>query len=144
MDGGLIASDSPPPLKAIRILFSGVLGMHAAMVVTQPFLAGMFLSGLVDAIQVHGIIGSALPAVGLLQIVTAVLLWRPGGGPLWPLQISSVLFLAEGFQVVMGYTGALGMHLPLGVAIVAGTVAMFIWSLVWRPAQRSPGIGSQV
>lgn len=138
------AASSQHPSKAIRILFSGVLGMHAALVVAQPFLAGMFLSGLVDAIQVHGIIGSTLPALGLLQIIAAVLLWRPGRGPLWPLQISSVLFFAEGFQVLMGYTGALAMHLPLGVAIVASTVAMFIWSLVWRPDQRSPGVGSQV
>ena len=136
-----LSPHSPP--KGIRILFSGVLGVHAALVVAQPFLAGMFLSGLVDAIRVHAIIGSTLPALGLLQVAAAWVLWRPGGGPLWPLQISAVLVLAEGLQVAMGYTGALAMHLPLGVAIVAGTVVMFIWSLAWRPVPESAGSGAQ-
>ena len=143
MHAPITLSRRPPP-KVIRVFFSGVLGVHATLVVAQPFLAGMFLSGLVDAIQVHRIIGHTLPAVGLLQVVAALLLWRPGGGPLWPLQISAVLFFAEVIQVVLGYAGALGMHLPLGVAIVAGTVVMFVWSLAWRPSQESAGSGAQV
>lgn len=132
------------PPKLIRTFFSGVLGVHALLAVAQPFLAGMFLSGLVDAIQVHRVIGTSLPVFGLLQIVAAVLLWRPGRGPLWPLQISAVVFFAEGVQVVLGYAGALSMHLPLGVAIVGGTVAMFIWSVAWRPNQESARSGAMM
>jgi len=131
------AQSEPAPRRprATRALLVTVLGIHAAAAVGQPFLAGAYLSGNVDAIDVHSVSGFMLSLVCLVQLVVAVLFWRPGGGPLWPVWATAVLFLAESVQIGMGFVRALAVHVPLGVAIVGAAVAMFWWSLVWRPAR---------
>jgi hypothetical protein len=139
VSAGTDATAAAPPVatgrrpRVTRALLIAVLGVHAAAAAAQPFLAGAYLSGQFDAIEIHGINGSLLAGWSILQIVVAVLFWRPGHGPGWPALATLVLFLAEGAQTGTGYTGQLGIHVPVGVAIVGGTVAMFIWSLVWRP-----------
>lgn len=119
--------------KVTRVLLIFVLFVHAVVAVAQPVSAGVYLNGEFDAIGIHGILGSALSAWVMVQLAVALLFWRPGHGPWWPAAATAVLFLLEGLQVGMGYTGQLAIHIPLGVAIVGGTVAMFVWSLVWRP-----------
>jgi hypothetical protein len=119
--------------RVTRALLVAVLGAHAVAAAAQPFLAGAYLSGQFDAIGLHGTNGSLMSAWCLLQFVVAVLFWRPGRGPGWPALATVAVFLAEGAQTGTGYAGQLGIHVPLGVAIVGGTVAMFIWSLAWRP-----------
>ena len=110
-----------------------VLLLHTAAVVAQPLLAGRYLSGDVDAMGAHSLNGTMLPLLSMLQIVAAVLFWRPGRGPFWPIPASVALFVAEGVQIGMGYSRTLGVHIPLGVAIVTTTVGLFVWSLAWRP-----------
>lgn len=122
--------------RATRALLIVVLFVHAGFAAAQPFFAGAFLSGSVDAIAVHSIIGNTLPGWCILQIPVTALFWWPGRGPWWPLLATVVLFVAESVQLGTGYAGALAAHIPLGVAIVATTVVMFVWSLVWRPALR--------
>lgn len=111
-----------------------VLGVHALMAVTQPIMAGSYLSGNVDAIAVHGAVGSSLIFVGMVQVVVAALAAWPGGGPWWPVPATLALVVAEVVQVSAGYARTLGLHIPLGVAIVGSTVAMFVWSLTRRAA----------
>lgn len=120
--------------RVTRVLLIVVLGIHALAAAGQPFLAGAYLSGDVDAIDVHSVSGSMLVLVSLVQFVIAVLFWRPGRGPLWPALATAALFFAEIMQVAVGYVRVLAVHVPLGVAIVGAAVAMFWWSLVWRPA----------
>lgn len=119
--------------RVTRLLLILVLFVHAVLAAAQPVLAGFYLDGEFDAIGVHGIIGSTLSGWVMVQLVVAVLFWRPGHGPWWPAVATVALLFLEGVQVGMGYLGELAVHIPLGVAIVGGTVAMFVWSLVWRP-----------
>ncbi|HEY0637040.1 MAG TPA: hypothetical protein VGD67_05280 [Pseudonocardiaceae bacterium] len=128
------AATAPSRPRVTRVLLVVVLALHAALAVLQPIFAGSYLSGSIDAMTVHGISGSLVTVVCLAQLVVAALFWRPGRGPAWPLLATVALFLAEGVQLGVGYTRTLAIHLPLGVAIVGCTVAMFIWSLAWRPA----------
>ncbi len=60
------------------------LVLHAALVVAQPILAGYFLSGNVDAITIHGSIGSTVWMVAMIQFVVAAIYWLVGGGRVWP------------------------------------------------------------
>jgi hypothetical protein len=54
--------------------------VHLVMVLAQPVLAGLFLTGNVDAITVHGTLGSVLAAVSLVLIAaTLVYVLRRGG-----------------------------------------------------------------
>jgi len=108
--------------------------LHAGLVVAQPILAGYFLSGDVDAMNVHGPIGSTLWMVSMIQFVAAFFYWLVGGGRIWPLLLSVVLFLAEFVQLTYGYLQNFAVHVPLGTAIVVAVVWMTIWS--FRPAAR--------
>jgi hypothetical protein len=118
------------------VLLRSMLVLHAAAVVTQPVMAGMYLNGEVDAMNVHSPIGSTLWMITMLQILVALLYWRPGGGRLWPLLATVVLFFAEFTQMTLGHTRTLAVHVPLGVSIVVGVVLFTVWS--FRPAARRP------
>jgi hypothetical protein len=130
-----VDTHAPPVVSRPRTtlwLLRAVITVHLVAVLCQPVFAGMFLTGDIDAITVHGTIGSLLAAVDLLVIGATLLYVLGGRGKLWVLPVSVVLFLAVGFQIGMGYSRQLQLHVPLGVAIVTGTVLMAIW--VWSPS----------
>jgi hypothetical protein len=117
-------------LVALRI----TLVLHAVLIVAQPILAGYFLSGNVDAMNIHGPIGSSVWLVALIQFVVAAIYWLGGGGRSWPAVLTAVLFVAEFVQLVFGYQRNFAVHVPLGTAIVITVVWMTVWS--FRPTAR--------
>jgi hypothetical protein len=117
----------PVPLVLMRI----VVTVHALAVFAQPVLAGQFLDGNAGMVKVHGGVAVLIELLGMIQIPVAVLLWRPGRGPLWPAGLSVVLFFVESMQVGFGYARMLALHVPLGVTIVGVMLLLLIW--VWRP-----------
>ena len=105
-------------------------------VLGQPVLAGMYLTGDVDAIGVHGLVGSLL-AVGAMAVIGAALAYvLAGRGRLWVLPVSVLLFLAVGFQIAAGFARQLELHVPLGVLIVTTSVLLVGW--VWTPLAARP------
>jgi cytochrome b561 len=111
-------------LVVLRIL----LVIHAVLVAAQPILAGYFLSGEVDAMSWHGSIGSSLFLIATVQLIAAILYWRPGGGRAWPAFVTLGLIVAELTQVVFGYAQNFAVHVPLGTAIVITVLWMTVWS----------------
>jgi hypothetical protein len=105
--------------------------LEVALGLMQTALAGGFLGGDYGALDLHATNASILGVVCLAQLVSAVLLWKPGRGPGWPALWTAVLFLAEGGQISLGYARVLAVHVPLGVAIVVALVLMARWA--WRP-----------
>lgn len=103
-------------------LFRAVVTVESLMVLAQSLFAGGFLSGDYDLLEVHSVNATATAGVCLVLVVAAVLLWRPGGGPRWPIAASTALFLAEAGQIALGITRKLTIHVPLGVII---TIAVF-------------------
>lgn len=80
--------------------------------------------------ETHVMIGLVAHLIGLLQLVAALLLWRPGRGAGWPVLASLGLLLlgiAQHFLLAIG----LGAHVPNGVALFGLTVIMLVW--VWSP-----------
>lgn len=119
-------------LWTLRFLLTG----HLVAVLAQPVLAGRYLTGDVDAIKAHGLIGS-LMALGAMVLIAGALAYVVGGrGRLWVLPVMVLLFLAEGFQIGMGYSRQLHLHVPLGVAIVVAAVLLAAW--VWTPSAARP------
>jgi hypothetical protein len=102
--------------------------LHAGLLSAQPILAGYFLSGDVDAMNIHGPIGSTVWMLAMLQFVVAVLYWLAGGGRGWPVLLTVVLFFAEFVQLTFGYLQNFAVHVPLGTAIVVTVVWMTVWS----------------
>jgi hypothetical protein len=130
---------APPVVRTPRLslwFLRTVLTVHLVAVLAQPVLAGLFLTGDVDAITVHGTIGTFVVLFGLVVVAATIAYVLGGRGRLWVLPVAVVLFLAEGFQVGMGYSRQLQIHVPLGVAIVTTAVLLAVW--VWSPSARRP------
>ncbi|GHE05477.1 hypothetical protein GCM10010339_41470 [Streptomyces alanosinicus] len=113
-------------------LFRALVTCEAALAVGQAVLAGSFLSGHYGALDLHALNAMATGLTAVAMVVAALLLWRPGGGPVWPALTGFTLFGAEAGQIAMGYGRVLAIHVPLGVAIIACTFLMLVWA--WRPA----------
>jgi hypothetical protein len=121
-------------------LLRAVTTAHLVLVAVQPVLAGLFLTGDVDAITVHGTIGSAL-AVVTMALVAVTLVYVVRRGRLWVVPVAVALFLVVGFQIGMGYARVLQVHVPLGVAIMTGMALLTVW--VWSPSAARPRGGAR-
>lgn len=117
---------APGLLPALRIL---VTAQAVGLIVAASF-AGRAVGGGDDLAETHVMAGMVVHLIALLQIVAAVLVWRPGRGAGWPALASLVLFLA-GMAQHLSWE-ALGTHVPSGVAMFGLTVAVLIWA--WSPA----------
>lgn len=117
-------------LQVLRILVT----VHMLAVCVQPVLAGMYLSGDFDALNVHAINASVVTSLSLFQLIGAVVFWLAGRGRGWPAVCALALFVAETLQIGYGYARELYLHIPLGVAIVVGSLPLTVW--VWQAAAR--------
>jgi hypothetical protein len=109
--------------------------IQLVLVLVQPVLAGLFLTGDVDAIEVHAAVATAVAFVELALIGVAVA-YTVVRGRLWVLPASVALLVAVGLQMAVGYNRALQFHIPLGVVIVAMSVLLAVWA--WTPAAARP------
>lgn len=55
--------------------------------------------------------------IGYLALLVAILWWRPGRGPAWPIAVAAVSLVAIAAQIVVGFARLLQVHIPLGVSI---------------------------
>ncbi|GAA0946936.1 hypothetical protein [Pseudonocardia zijingensis] len=124
-------------LWALRFLLTG----HLLAVLAQPVLAGRYLTGDVDAMEVHGLVGSLLALVAMALVAGAIAYVLVGRGRLWLLPVTVLVFLAEGFQIGAGHSRQLELHVPLGVAIVVTAVLLAAW--VWTPSAARPRGGAR-
>lgn len=126
---------SPPPVAGWAVWTLRIITTLAAvLVLVQPVLAGLFVTGDVGKLEMHSMTASVLVAVIFLQLVAAILVWRPGRGPAWPIGACTALFVAAELQSGMGYARLLAVHIPLGVLLFGLSVALLI--AVWSPRVR--------
>lgn len=104
--------------------------LHLLGVLGQAVLAGLFVTGDVDMLTAHRDNGGFTYAMLYVQLVSAILLWRPGRGPLWPALASAGLVAAETLQIVLGQERVIAAHFPLGVAVFGAAAVMTAWT--WR------------
>lgn len=108
-------------------------GVHAVAICWQPVFAGVYLNGSPSGLRMHEPIGLGIAFLGLLQLLVATIWWRSGGR--WTAPAVSLLIIAgEVVQISMGYSRQLAIHIPLGIALVAGTVAFAVWTIRERQA----------
>jgi hypothetical protein len=125
----LLLSVSMKSLAALRL----IAAVHAIAICLQPILAGVYLNGSGSALRIHEPIGLAVTFTGLFQLLIATIYWRSGGRLLAPVT-TLLITLGEALQVGMGYSRQLAIHIPLGIALVAGAVGFAVWTS--RPAAR--------
>lgn len=78
--------------------------------------------------------------LAFLQIVFALLLWRPGRGTVWPIPVATVIVAAVVIQIGAGFQGRPALHIPLGVAILGANLALAI--LLRRPREGDRRFGN--
>jgi hypothetical protein len=116
---------SPGLLYSLRV---AVVAQAAALLVAASF-AGQAVE-IASMTETHVMAGMVVHLVALVQIVLAVLVWRPGRGAGWPALASLAMFIvgmAQHFTWSM-----LGAHLPNGVLLFGLVAAVLIWA--WSPA----------
>jgi hypothetical protein len=113
-------------MKSLAVLRL-VTATHAIAICLQPILAGVYLNGSGGALRIHEPLGLALTFTGLFQLLVATIWWRSGGRLLAP-ALALLIMLGEGVQVGMGYSRQLALHIPLGIALVAASVAFAVWT----------------
>ena len=119
-------------LWTLRITISAFL----LAVLTQPVLAGRYLTGDVDAIVVHGLVGTFIVLGALIIFGVALAYSLAGRGTWWALPVSVLLVVVVGVQAAVGFIGLLEWHIPLGVVIVTSSVLLTAWA--WSPLAARP------
>jgi hypothetical protein len=114
--------------RVFRVAVTG----EAVLALGQAVLAGGFLTGYYPLLALHRENATITGIGAIVATLVAVLQWRPGRGPGWPVFACAGLFGAEALQIALGYTRLLVVHVPLGVSIISGTVLLTVWA--WRSA----------
>jgi hypothetical protein len=143
---GTLQHDHPatgrPPSRIVRAM-QLVLWLLTLAVFAQAVLAGLFLDGGDGWRGWHAVNGMlVLPLLALIQVILAVVVWRRGHGPGWLAVASVGLLLALLVQSMLGMTGQVAAHVPLGVAIfgLTGTLLVRTRALT-QPAARRQNSG---
>ncbi len=108
----------------------------AAMVWSQPVLIGLFLGGEFTKLQAHAALGGGIAAMTMLQFLSAIPGWRPGGLPGWVVAVTAAMVVGSVVQIVAGYQRNLGVHVPLGVALAAAGLGVAVRA--WLPVRSRP------
>ncbi|MEV8631641.1 hypothetical protein AB0395_08290 [Streptosporangium sp. NPDC051023] len=117
-------------LYGLRVL---VTAQAVGLIVAASF-AGQAVRGGAGLAETHVMVGMVVHLIALLQVVAAVLLWRPGRGAGWPALASAGLLL-----IGMGqhFTwNLLGTHVPSGLTLFGLTVAVLVWAWSSRAGVR--------
>ncbi|MFC4113232.1 hypothetical protein [Nonomuraea zeae] len=125
----MTSSTATPPGWIVWFLRVSATG-HLAGVLAQAALAGLFVTGDVDLLAWHRNNAGFTHSLLYLQLVAAILLWRPARGPLWPALAGLGLVLAETAQVGLGQSRIIALHFPLGMAIFGLSAVFTVWT--WR------------
>lgn len=98
---------------------------QAVLILAQATLAGHHLTGNGSMLAVHEAIATnVMTWLALLQVLAAVLLFRPGRGPAWPILATVALFGTLTLQLGWGFDGRLALHVPVGLGLLAGQLLL--------------------
>jgi hypothetical protein len=112
-----------------------IVTIEAVLAFDQAVFAGQFISGDYGALNSHAANAGFTGAVLIVEAIAAVLLWRPGRGPSWPIWAALGLVVAATVQTALGYGRVLAVHVPLGVSIIVLDVLMLVWCWRYRPGR---------
>ena len=117
--------DNPRP--GIISAFRAAVICQTLAVFLQPLLAGLALSGNLEALNAHMMLGGLALLISLAQVVLALFLGNEMPRP--AVAASVGLFVGEGAQMASGRLHLFVFHLPIGAALFAGLTLMSLWVL---------------
>ncbi len=102
----------------------------AVLLFDQAVFAGRFLSGDYPALHLHRENATFAGVAMLFVLAAAILVWRPGRGPWWPIAACGGLFGLIAAQIALGFAQVLAIHIPLGVSIILLSAALAVWGWI--------------
>ncbi|WP_206060605.1 hypothetical protein [Nonomuraea basaltis] len=114
-------------MQALR----AVVVLHVVALLFQAVTAGLLLSS-PGGRALHMSSGVALAVIGLLHLVVAITVWRPGGGSPRFIVPAALLLALTIVAAILGEAGVKTVHLPLGVLLFGGGVAQ-LFRVLARP-----------
>ncbi|WP_245929252.1 hypothetical protein [Murinocardiopsis flavida] len=114
-----------------------VAAAHTAAILAQPVFAGRYLIGDYDMLALHTLGADVVTYLALVQLVPSALLWWRVGTR-WPFWAGLLLFTCESGQYFAGLSGALDLHVPLGVALAVFASLMLVG--IWRTDGAAPEV----
>lgn len=125
-----------PALRVIAVL-------HALSLILQPILAGFFLSGHDNLIDLHATNGMTLVGLCLVQTVLSVVLWRKKVIRRQIFTQSLVILVLEVVQLTVGFSHTMWIHIPLGTLLMVGT-AMVVNQIMGKTSVPATQLGPAV
>ncbi|WP_152365251.1 hypothetical protein [Microlunatus speluncae] len=113
-------------------LFRVMVLLELLSLLLQTVTAGQLL-GRGTLGSLHGAGATFVHLFALLLVVAAILLFRPGRGPAWPIAAAAVILVGGMVQSALGGGGTIMVHVPLGVSLIVITT----W-LLFRPGSPAP------
>ncbi|MGH3924865.1 MAG: hypothetical protein ACRDSN_24950 [Pseudonocardiaceae bacterium] len=121
------AATAPPGPRLTLWLLRALALLLLPAVLTQPVLAGLYLSGEWDALGLHSAVAVLVAALSFFLLISSLLYWLGGRGRGRVVLAGALLFVAVVMQAGFGYARQLGLHIPLGVGVVTAAVLFTIW-----------------
>ncbi|MEV4168109.1 hypothetical protein [Nonomuraea sp. NPDC049709] len=121
----------PAPTSWTVQTLKAVVVLHVVALLFQAVTAGMLLST-PGGRALHAASGMALAVIGVLHLVAAILVWRPGRGSGRFIAPAVLLLLFTVVAAILGEMHVKTVHLPLGVLLFGGGVAQ-LFRVMARP-----------
>ncbi len=118
----------------MQAILAVVTLLQVILVATQAILAGIGLDGRAIGADLHESNSTVVAIVGVVQVIAAVLWWRPGRGRGAAPLLAAGLLLAVMAQMVAGQNSVLAVHIPLGIGILLGSIWLLRLALRRQPS----------
>lgn len=123
--GGSPAAAPAEGTQPVLWVFRGVASLLLLVLLGQATTAGQLLEGSQSMRAAHSTGGMIAVVLGLALLIVAVLVWRRGIG--WPTLVSLVVLLATAGQFMLGMSGGIAVHIPLGTVLVGSAAFLVTW-----------------
>lgn len=119
------------------------------LILVQGLVAAMFISGDVDLLLIHNIVGGAIAITGLVQLVVSVMhhraLRRDGHRHgFWLLILAAAVFATTVTQIVLGVVRLVAPHIFIALTLTALAAVMLVLvvtdALAGNTATNSPAV----
>ena len=109
------------------------LTVQAVDAFLQPVFEGRFLSGDFAMLATHRTNGTYVGVVSVSQVVLAIVAWWVSRVPMKVVLTIVALGATAGLQIYLGFHRDLGLHIPLGVALIGVSGWLAVWMWTHRP-----------
>lgn len=120
-----------------------VIALQTMAVFAAPITAGILLSSPSGHV-LHSAAAYTVFTVAVVHVITAILVWRPGGGSPRPILHAAGFLALTLAQVALGLAHVLTLHVPLGVLMFGVSVLQLSRHGLARRSDRGVGVAAGV